>query len=65
MFKKTGYNTKLMSLNKPRSNSEHILRKINNAVVSIRPSDFLYGDFEQVFFSHNLNFENNKLKLIK
>ena len=54
-----------MSLNKPRSNSEHILRKINNAVVSIRPSDFLYGDFEQVFFSHNLNFENNKLKLIK
>jgi hypothetical protein len=65
MFKKTGYNTQLMSLNKPRSSSERILRKINNAVVSIRPSDFLHGDFNQIFLSHNLSFKNNKLKLIK
>jgi hypothetical protein len=65
MFKKTGYNTQLMSLHKPRSSSERILRKINNAAVSIRPSDFLHGAFNQIFLSHNLSFENNKLKLIK
>ena len=65
MFKKTGYNTQLMSLHKPQSSSERILRKINNAAVSIRPSDFLRGNFTQIFLSHNLSFENNKLKLIK
>ncbi len=63
MFKKVRYKTHLRSLHKPRSNSERILRKINNAAVSIRPSDFLRGNFSPIFFSHNLNFENKILKL--
>ena len=64
MFKKVGYKTQLMSLHKPRSNSERMLRKINNAAVSIKPSDFLKGNFVPIFFSHNLSFENRNLKLI-
>ncbi|MBT5274378.1 hypothetical protein HOH11_01260 [Candidatus Woesearchaeota archaeon] len=64
MFKKVGYKTNLISLHEPRSKSERVLRKINNAAISIRPSDFLKGNFTLIFLSHNLIFKNNKLKLI-
>ena len=65
MFKKVGYKTRIVTIRKPISKSERFLRNITNAAVSVKPGEFLKGNFIPIFFSHNLSYENKVVSLIR
>jgi len=59
-FTDVGYDTGLSSIKK--SKSKNFFSRAKNA---LRPIDFIKGNFETVFLSHNLKLKNKKLTFIK
>ncbi len=60
-YRKAGYQTKLKSLMKPK----YLIERVSNVVNALKPSDFLKGNFEIIFLSHNLKIRKQVILLKK
>ncbi len=60
-FLHAGYDTKLKSIKPTRGLGSKILSKVTTAHKALLPKEFIKGNFEVVFLSHNLAIKNRKL----
>ena len=63
-YQHAGYDSGLTSLKRPKRIIKKIEEKINGAVDALEPINFLNGNFEVVFLSHNLEIKHNKLSFV-
>ena len=63
-YQHAGYNSGLISLKRPKRIIKKIEEKISGAVDALEPINFLNGNFDVVFLSHNLELKHNKLSFV-
>lgn len=63
-YRHAGYDSGLTSLKRPKRIIKKIEEKINGAADALEPINFLNGNFEVVFLSHNLELKHNKLSFV-